>query len=272
MKRILILLLVLLAAVPAARAEDPLRVTFYAIGKADAMLITCPDGARILIDTGMNKDGKALARTFRRQGIETIDLMIITHFDKDHVGGADKILEGFAVREVLSPGYAKESKQHTQFVEALEEKPQTLAVSMPSKDVREYDFGGVHLKVSASHEDHYGYNEENDFSLAARLTYGGTRFFFTGDAEAPRQLELLEEGDLACDVLKVPYHGRAVKCSADFLSACSPKICWIPEGVEQPASPALIGFLEELGAEIYSGAEDQEDLTVLSDGEKVWTE
>ena len=80
----------------AARAQG-VTVTFYDMGKADAALITAEDGSRILIDAGTNKGGKKLAERFAEEGIERLDAMIITHFDKDHVGGADKILESVSV-------------------------------------------------------------------------------------------------------------------------------------------------------------------------------
>ena len=59
-----------------------------------------------------------------------------------------------------------------------------------------------------ANEDDYGEDEENDFSLVVRLTHGDVRFLFAGDAENARLAELLDEGDLASDVLKVPHHGR----------------------------------------------------------------
>ena len=265
------LLALFLFAVPAV-AENDLWCRFFDVGKADAALLVLPDGARIMIDAGTNKAGKTLAQRFRRSGIDTIDLLIITHFDKDHVGGADKILEACTVRQVLMPQYAKESKQHQQFMEALAASPKTKAVSMSAGETLSFAFHGVALSVTAAHETWYGRDEENDFSLAARFVYGDTRFFFTGDAEDPRQRELLEEGDVACDVLKVPYHGKAVACSAAFLSACHPQIAWIPDSDEEPAYPELVRFLsEDLDCAVYRSA-DEADLTVLSDGEKVWVE
>ena len=254
-----------------AEEDATLSVQFFSIGKADALLITTPDGSRILIDAGTNKNGKALAQRFRKEGVEDIDLMIITHFDKDHVGGADQILEECSVARVLIPVYAKESKQHTQFMEALGRSAETQVTEMGQKETLELDFGAVHLGVTSAHELDYGWDEENDFSLATRLVYGKTRFFFTGDAEGPRQRELLEEGDVACDVLKVPYHGREVEVSEEFLSACAPMIAWIPDSQEEPAGEAVVQYLkEQLGASVYRSAEDG-DLTVRSDGERVWT-
>lgn len=269
MKKWLSLLLALLLLVPfafAARASE-LRVDFYDVGKADAMLITTPDGRRILIDAATNDAGKDLARRFLQEGITSIDLMIITHFDKDHVGGADKVLEAVAVGQVLLPLYDKESKQYTQFLNALEASPQTQVTRMNAGDALDFAFGDVMLHVTAAHQTDYGEDEENDFSLAARLTYGDTRFLFAGDAEDARQRELLEEGNVACDVLKVPYHGRLVDASAEFLRAASPKIAFITDSEEDPAHAAVIRLLEELGTAVYRAADG--GITVLSDGTAV---
>ena len=98
---ILLTLCLLLLCAGAAHAQE-LRVDFYNVGKADAMLITTPQGQRILIDTATNAEGKKLAKRLVQEGIETIDLLIITHFDKDHVGGADQIFDKMKVGSVFS--------------------------------------------------------------------------------------------------------------------------------------------------------------------------
>lgn len=270
MKRWMALLLGTLLTLTACAAQaQTLTVEFYDVGKADAMLITTPQGRRILIDAATNKEGKALAERFALAGIGRIDVMIITHYDKDHVGGADKILESVAVRQVIMPVYDKESKQHTQFMEALDalEGITTHPMEIQS-DMTMQSPDGVELSVTSAHRSSYGADEENDFSLAVRLTYGETKFFFAGDAETPRQLELLEEGDVACDVLKVPYHGRLVSASERFLTEASPQIAYITDGEEDPASGELIAILERLGAQVFTSREDG-DVTVVSDGRTV---
>ena len=270
MKRSAALLFVLFALLGALSAQaDELRVDFYDMGKADAMLITTPSGVRILIDTGTNKGGKALVERFEKEGIREIDTMIITHYDKDHVGGADKILEEIAVKQVIMPVYDKESKQHTQFMEALDAAKNTQSFPMKiGSDMQMQSDDGVKLSLTAAHKKSYGKDEENDFSLAVRLQYGDTKFFFAGDAEAPRQKELLEEGNVKCDVLKVPYHGRMVSMSEKFLTEASPKIAYITDDEEEPASPDVLRILEGLGADVYSSREDG-NVTVVSDGKDV---
>ena len=239
----------------AARAQD-VTVTFYDMGKADAALITAEDGSRILIDAGTNKGGKKLAERFAEEGIERLDAMIITHFDKDHVGGADKILESVSVARVILPQYEKESKQYAQFMEALEQSAQTEREILPAGGEWSEAFGQTQLRVTAAERTDYGADEENDFSLATYLTYGETKFLFPGDAEDARQTELLRAGDIDCDVLKVPYHGRLVDASAAFLAACSPKIAFIPDSDEEAASPMVVAILKELRTDVHSGRED----------------
>lgn len=270
MKKLTVMLLVFVLALCALGAQaDELRVDFYDMGKADAMLITTPSGVRILIDTGTNKGGKALAERFEKEGIDSIDTLIITHYDKDHVGGADKILEEIAVRQVIMPVYNKESKQHTQFMEALDAVKGISTYPMKiGSDMRMESGDGVSMSLTAAHKKSYGKDEENDFSLAVRVQFGDTKFFFAGDAEAPRQKELLDEGDVKCDVLKVPYHGRLVSMSEKFLTEASPQIAYITDEEEDPASPDVIRMLEELGADVYSSREDG-DVTVISDGQSV---
>lgn len=272
MKKGLILMLALalmLSGCAALAREEGLRVDFYDMGKADAMLVTTPGGTRILIDCGTNKGGKALVEQFEEEGIREIDTLIITHYDKDHVGGADKVLEEIDVRQVIMPVYDKESKQHTQFMEALEAAGDIEVHAMPiGSDMAMNSPDGVTLSLTAAHRESYGHDEENDFSLAVRMTYGETKFLFAGDAEAPRQMELLEEGGVACDVLKVPYHGRLVSASETFLTEANPKIAYITDDEKDPASPEVIDLLEELGAQVYTSREHG-GIAVVSDGKTV---
>ena len=99
-----------------------------------------------------------------------------------------------------------------------------------------------------------------------------SRFLFPGDAEDARQRELLAEGDVRCDVLKVPHHGRLHDVSLAFLWEASPAIAFISDSVEEPAHSALIRQLSELGTQVYRAKDKDGGLVVLSDGERVWIE
>ena len=254
----------------AEKDVDPVRVTFYGLDKADATLITLPDGRRILIDAGRNKDGKRLAERFEEEGIENLDVLIVTHFDKDHVGGADQILKAVDVSRVIMPSYEEDSGQYKEFLEALEQSVETQVDIMGAEERLELPYSDVRVSVTSAHKTFYGDNESNDFSLAVRLCYGDTRFLFPGDAEEARQMELLAEGDVACDVLKLPHHGRLHDTSSSFIRAASPAIAFVPEGKDNPADPTVLSLLELVHAQVYSSLDG--DLTVVSDGKTVRAE
>ena len=156
---LLLMALLLMTTIPCAlsRAQG-LRVDFYNVGKADAMLITAPSGFRMLIDTGTNKAGKTLAARLALEGIERIDVMLITHFDKDHVGGADRILGALPVDRVILPVYDKESKQLEQLEEALAASPQTEVTRMETGSTLTIETGeaDMTLSVTAAHKTFYG--------------------------------------------------------------------------------------------------------------------
>ena len=121
--------------------------------------------------------------------------------------------------------------------------------------------------MTSAKKTYYGNDEENDFSLVVRMTYGDTRFLFAGDAEEARQKEILDEGAVACDVLKVPYHGRLTDASPAFIAAAKPKIAFVTDSDKEPASEIVLALLGEAGADVYSARGG--DLTVESDGKTV---
>ena len=270
-RRALLLLAALFLLPCAAVQAQPLRVEFFDIGKADAILITTPAGEHILIDAGTNKDGKRLAERFEADGIDTLDALIITHFDKDHIGGADRILKTLDVAQVVMPQYPKDGKQYEQFHKALQAKTGTREIRLSAGEQTALALSDdLALTVTAAHETDYGPDEENDFSLAIRLRYGQTRFLFPGDAEDARQRELLREGDVRCNVLKMPHHGRYHDASAAFLQEASPDIAFISDSEEEPANAVVLELLRRMGTRIHRSGDG--NLVVLSDGESVWVE
>ena len=242
---LLILLLMLPGGANARTAR--LEVVFLDVGKADAIVIMT-DNSAVLIDAGTDKMGKKVVSFLEDRGIERVDVMIITHFDKDHVGGADRVLEALPVGLVIEPVYEKDSKQYREYLDALD-TAQTEVASL--EDNLFFELDGVSYAVDVANDDYYGRDEENDFSLVTSLRFGDTRFLFAGDAENQRLAELIDEGDLRHDVLKVPHHGKAKKMSAPFLRAVSPRYAVITSDDENPEDGGITMFLRQLGAEVF---------------------
>ena len=255
-----LLLCALLSGCAHASGEGELRAVFYNVGKADAILLYT-DGAAVLIDAGKNKAGGTILSDLAARGVERLDFLIVTHFDKDHVGGADAILKGIPVGRVLEPDYPGDSKQLTQYREALSEagiEAEALAENLS------FELDGLKFDIDVANADFYGENEENDFSLVVRLTHGNVRFLFAADAEEARLAELIDEGDLAADVLKVPHHGNYDKLSALFFEAVSPEFAVITSDEKEPEDPRAVTALEIVGAEVLLTREGT--VEVISDG------
>lgn len=237
-----LLVIVLMSLTFCARADE-LTVTFFNAGKADACLLQTANST-VLIDTGKNKFGKELAAYLKENGIEKIDVLFITHFDKDHVGGADTVLEEVKVHKIYEPAYVSDSKQYTQYREAMD------AAGMQAKTLEQniaFELDGVQYIVDVANQSFYGDDEENDFSLVIAAAYGETSFLFAGDAENPRLGELLSEGVGTYDVLKVPHHGRAEKLSASFFQTIRPKYAVITSDEEEPEDATVVNMLRKYG-------------------------
>ena len=74
-----------------AEEKEALKITFFDVGKGDAILIETKNTS-MLIDAGYDETGEELLSYLRQQGGQPLDYLVITHFDKDHVGGADHVL------------------------------------------------------------------------------------------------------------------------------------------------------------------------------------
>lgn len=245
--------------------ENPgVKVTFFDVGKGDAILIETREHT-LLIDAGYDKTYGVIQDYFKEQEIEKLDYLVITHFDKDHVGGADRVINGFDVGEILQPDYESDGGQYQEYRAVLDQKglrPVLVTKSM------EFTLDGADFYIYPPQKKSYE-EEDNDFSLTVSMTYGEKRFLFAGDCEEERLNELLEqtEFDLSHDVLKVPHHGKKEDNSKEFLERVAPEAAVITCSKEEPASDKIYNTLKELGAEVYLTSDGT--VTCLCDGSAV---
>lgn len=234
------------------------EVKIFKIGKADSILVSVYD-KHLLIDTGEDEDIGEVLSYLEDANITSLDTLIITHFDKDHVGGADKILKQLTVKHVLMPNYNSNSKQTVEFMEAIEE---TGVTATRLTEPFDFEFGEAQVSVLPPHQSTY--DGDNDYSLVTSIIYGETSFLFTGDAEATRLAELLNDGDLAHTFLKVPHHGRFNELSTAFFKAVKPEIAVITASNKNPADEQTLNALKDVGAATYITKNGT--VTVTSDG------
>lgn len=242
--------------------ENPgIRVTFFDVGKGDAILIETQEHT-MLIDAGYDDTYGVVRNYFAGQEIQRLDYLVLTHFDKDHVGGADRIIKSIEVGEILQPDYESDAGQYLEYCAALKETGMQPVLVKESLD---FALDGAEFYIYPPQKESYK-EEDNDFSLVISMTYGENSFLFAGDSEKVRLNELLEQQEFALshDVLKVPHHGKKENNSEEFFSAVAPGIAVITCSDEQPASNKVCNMLEELGAEIYLTSDGT--VTCLCDG------
>ncbi len=248
------------ADTPAVTGDVTVRI--FNVGKADAMVIQTANTVTV-IDAGNKGDGKYIDKYLAAQGIDTIDTMLITHFDKDHVGGAARIINRLHVKEVLVPDYVSTSDEYESFIEkAQETETPVTALNMGSK--RDFTLDDAVCTVYAPEKNDYGKNEENDFSLVLYLRHGENTMLFTGDAEAARQQEIMNLNLGKVNFLKFPYHGNYMATTEKFLDACQPDCTVICCSEEEYADPSTVETLEKRNISTLYTCDG--DVTVVSDG------
>ncbi|MCK5081226.1 MAG: MBL fold metallo-hydrolase, partial [Candidatus Moranbacteria bacterium] len=220
---LIFLLLVLIVQLFLSRPfskKVPLVVSFLDVGQGDAILINYQDQYQILIDSGISnkKIMSELSRAMPAQD-RFIEVVIATHYDKDHVGGMRAVLENFRVGLFLDNGQFAETDAVTVVTDLLENK------NIAHQEVTEnssIEFG-EDLVLSFFNPDGLELNA-NDNSVVARLDFGQNSFLFTGDVGFKTENDLIQDGhNLDVDWLKVAHHGSKNSSGVDFLEKTSPQ-------------------------------------------------
>ena len=235
-----------------------LSVWFFACSEdADSILLQTQD-RNVVIDTGLECDSDRLIRKLEGLQVDNIDLLILTHPDKDHIGGADKLLEKFPVEQVIQTSYEKGSVQQEELDDKLEERLQEEKI-LTVQEKTEFTFGDLQLTVYPPGKQ---YDNANNNSIAVLAQFEGKKFFFAGDAKKKRIEELLEEGLPKVDVYKVAYHGRDSDNSRVLVEVLQPQIAVV---TAREAEKKTAQVLADVGADVYSIYKTDVHFTV-SDG------
>ncbi|MEC2056422.1 MBL fold metallo-hydrolase [Peribacillus psychrosaccharolyticus] len=240
---------------------EKLELAVLKIGKADSMVITVGNKT-VLVDSGEEEDGEEILQFLKDSKIDQIDYMIITHFDKDHVGGADILLNHIKVSQVITPDYQSNSNQYQEFTAALADKQLT-----PITLTDEFSLEAGDADFTIYPPKQVSYKGDNDYSLIVSIKYGKNSFLLAGDAEEIRLQELIEQGNLAHTFLKVPHHGRYNSKSREFFTLVKPKYAVITSSDKNPEEEEVVDALTRLGSTVYTTR--QGNIYVSSDGEKI---
>lgn len=212
--------------------DGSLTVYFFDVGQADCSLLVFPDNTVMLIDAGNKADGKKISEFLSNMDIEVIDYFVLTHPHEDHIGGALDIFEDFTLSTVCMPsideGYLPKSAVYKDTVDAVKEEQCRELYLTAGTVILEKE--NINITAVAPRKDSI-YSDMNDYSLVLLVDCFTNTILFTGDAEKPSELDMLDCGlNLDADILKVGHHGSRDSCTESFLKAVTPKVSVISSG------------------------------------------
>lgn len=222
---ILFAAVIVLALVSLRRGSGTaLTVSFLDVGQGDAIYVRAPNGADVLIDGGADTDVlSALSRVmpfFDR----SIDIVLATHADKDHIGGLPAVLERFAVGTIMESGTVAETAIYDAWEAGVLNEGAGRILARAGMRVMLDPAREIYTDVLFPDQDVSSW-EPNDGSIIAKLVYGERSFLLTGDA--PSRIEaylLFQKGaDVTADVLKLGHHGSKTSSAEAFIEAVSPR-------------------------------------------------
>lgn len=240
-----------------------MKVHFLDVGQGLSILVQ--SGEQTMIYDGGDKSTSSFVVSYlQKQNVTTIDYLISSHYDSDHMAGLIGCLSAFDVKNVISSDYEHDSKLYQSFIQAVAD--QGLTMQHPAVGT-EFSFGTGSFQILAPAT--IDPDDSNKNSVAIKLTNGDNSFIFTGDAESTSEAAMCASGiDLSCDVLVPGHHGSATATSWDFLQATVPEYAVISCGKDnQYGHPAkdVMDKLESMDIQVYR-TDEQGTIVAVSDG------
>jgi len=234
-----------------------LTVAFLDVGQGDAIYIETPRGVQVLIDGGPNVHVLSALGSVVPWYDHSIDMVLATHPDKDHVGGLPFVIGRFDVSLVVENGARHDTRVYDAFLESVVAEEKNGARHVIARRGQRFVLDeDVFLDILFPDRDPNGW-DTNDGSIVVMLTFGEERFLLTGDAPAgvEQYLAGVDGALLHAEVLKLGHHGSKTSSSDEFLLAVSPKYAIVSAGKDNsyghPHQEALAAA-ENSGAVILS--------------------
>ena len=240
-----------------------LRVTFLDVGQGDSVLLETPS-ARVLVDQGPPEAN--VAAQLARMGVRSLSALVLTHPQRDHVGGAADVIRQLRIGTVLDPALAATGPDREEAVAAARER------GVPVRMIRagsEFKAGGLALRALWPPDPGSPAEDPNLNALVLVATYGETDVFLPADAESDVTARLpLDEVEL----MKVAHHGSADPGLDEELRVLRPRIAVISCGRNNdyghPRAETLAALAGSPGLAVYRTDTDGR-VVVESDGRRI---
>lgn len=257
-----------------ATSEPFLSVHFLDVGQGDATFIETPEGVQVLIDGG--RDAGVLRELASQMGFfdRTIDILIATHPDSDHISGLIDVLRRYDVETIVLTENESDTPTAAAFAAAVEAEQELGATLIYTRAGQIFQLGAsTTLTILFPDRNPAGF-ESNASSIISKVQYGDIGFIVTGDS--PKSIEeyvVRQHGSaLESEVMKVGHHGSDTSTAEAFIGAVSPQFAVISAGEDNPYGHPHQEVLERLASEPLQIIEtaDSGTVTFKSDGVSVW--
>ncbi len=242
------------------------QVCFLDVGQGDSILVEPSAGHQIIIDGG--PDNTLSQKLEERMPFwdKTIDLIVLTHTDKDHLFGFLNVLKNYKVENILWTGIQVKSSVFQEWKKAI--KDEGAKIWIAKKGFRIILPAHRYFQVLYPFQSLEGREIKiaNQTSIVMMLNTESEKILFTGDI--PKKVEnwLIEDNaPLRADILKIPHHGSKTSSSEEFLRAVSPRLAIISVAKENPyghPSPEVLSRLERFGIKTLQTS-NQKDICLI---------
>ena len=243
--------------------NDDLNILFMYVGQADSTFIKYKDKT-MLIDAGNNEDGNNIVKFLKSKGINKLDYIVGTHYDEDHIGGLDDVINNLDIGKFYLSNGGELGPNYYNLEKAAKKK--NLAIIIP-KVGDKIDFGDVNMEVMSAAK--FDGKSDNNASVVIKAEYGKRKYLFMGDLE---KQEESKRKWTEVDVLKAGHHGSNTSSSQEFLNQTKPKYVFISAGKNNKyrlPNVKAIDRIERTGAKIFRTDINQSSFWLTSDGDKI---
>ena len=241
----------------------PATIDILKIGKADCIVINT--GSKIvMIDTGEADNISDIVDYMEYNNYNKIDTLILTHYDKDHIGGAYEVISRYDVSSVIESIKQDDTVNYINYHNAMSKKGIT-----PLKLSENYRFtyDSCQFEIDIPKQTKYAENNDNNLSLIISMKCGEKSFLFCGDAMEARLSEFISQNQASYDFMKFPYHGNYIENYVELLNSVSPKYVAITDSKKNTASAIVLATLYDRYLDVYETRYGE--INVYTDGKSI---
>jgi len=272
----LLVIALLTSLVAVSMPDGKLHVSFLDVGQGDAILIQTPAGQDILVDGGPSPQsiGLALGRQMPFWD-RTIDLVVLTHAQADHITGLLEVLQRYKVKQVLYPAFNGQSPLSDRWLGLIQDRDVKSTVAQAGQRIEPGD--GLVIKVLNPPVPGLAGTQSDidNNAVVLEVSLGDISFLLTADIMSEAELELIAHR--ACPdstVLKVAHHGSDTSTIPEFLAVVNPRLAVISVGEDNtfghPEAAVTERFAQRLGKDSIYRTDEDGTVEFITDGKRLW--